>query len=609
MTSPDRGAPRRPVLVAVRGGDTGLHVPSPTPSPELLHDRRHSGARTRLRLLMVEDSAADGRLVVELLREAGVDWLVERVERIKEAQAYLARHHVDCVLLDLGVLDADGLDGLRLVVGVAPEIPVVVLTRRDDDVLSSEALRHGAQDYLPKRELQPQLLARSVRYAIERKASELQLVHLAQHDALTGLANRRLLLERLEAALLRPEAVTTMFLDVDNLKLVNDTLGHDSGDQLLRVLATRMNEVVRPSDTVSRFGGDEFAIVCPGLHDPVKAGELAARLLERVSLPLILGTKVYVPSVSLGVAVCASEHTISTEEAVANADLALYAAKRHGKARYEVFNDSLRTTPRQQLQLHTELRAALVEREFEVHYQPELSLATGALVAVEALVRWEHPTRGLLTAGQFIDGVEESGLVAGLGWWVLDQVCSTLANWPGRTPPRFAVNVSPRQLSVPGFVNQVAETLSSSGIRPDQLEFEVTESALLVDDSVARVLRDLHEMGLRLAIDDFGTGFSSLNHLKLFPASTVKVDQSFVAGLGQDPVDEAIVAAVLGVATSLGLSTVAEGIETPAQQDRLHELGCELGQGYLLDRALPVGQLYATYADVLRIRPGAKPPG
>ena len=585
---------RRPALSAVRGGGRELTgIPRQPQRGELFEDRRRSGSDVVLRLLMVEDSAADGRLVVELLREAGVDWLVERVDKVRDATAYVQRHHVDCVLLDLGVLDADGLEGLRQLVAVDSELPVVVLTRRDDDVLSMEALRHGAQDYLAKRDLGPVMLSRSVRYAIERKATELQVLHLKHHDPLTGLANRPLFLERLEQALARGHGVGTLFLDVDNHKLVNDSLGHEIGDKLLTVVARRLQEVVRPSDTVARFGSDEFAIVCPGLDD---ANELSQRIMTEICAPIVLGARVYVPSISIGIALTPAGQVETEAAVIAAADEALRLAKRRGKARYEVFDESMRQTGGPHLAQQTELKTAFVEDQLDVHFQPEISLVTGELVAVEALVRWNHPTRGLVSAGEFIESAEESGLIASLGRWVMEQACGVLAAWPDSRPPRFAINISPRQFSMAGFVDEVAEVLRTTGVDPDRLEMEVTESALLVDDDVAQVLRELSGLGIRLAVDDFGTGFSSLNHLKFFPASTVKIDKSFVSGLGTDPVDEAIVAAVIGVARSLGLSTVGEGVETEAQRDRLRELGCELGQGYLFDRALPRQQIYDRYA-------------
>ncbi len=585
-----------PTLSTRRGGRTELTaVPQLRPGIDAAGDRRQPSPSARLRLLLVEDSAADGRLVVEMLREAGVDWSVERVERVREAQHFLERHHVDCLLLDLGVLDADGLEGLSRVVLSGPEVPVVVLTRRDDEQLSTEALRSGAQDYLSKRDLGPAMLARAVRYAIERKATELQLLHLAQHDGLTGLANRTVFLRKLSATLVRAEGVGTLFLDLDNLKLVNDTLGHDAGDRLLVEVGRRLVAAVRPSDTVARFGGDEFAILCPAMHDVSLAVEVAERLMAAVAQPFLLGTKVYVPSVSLGVSLTPPGVVDSAETTVANADLALYAAKRGGKARFLLFDDNLRQHDRNQLALETELRMALVEKEFRVLYQPQVSLSTGQLVAVEALVRWQHPSRGLLTAADFIDSIEEAGLVGTLGAWVMEQACETLAAWPTADPPRMAINISARQFSMVGFVDSVTAVLTRTGVTADQIELEVTESALLVDDAVAQVLRDLAALGFRLAIDDFGTGFSSLNHLKFFPASTVKIDKSFVAGLGGDLVDGAIVAAVLGVARSLGLSTVGEGVETEAQCDLLRSLGCELGQGYLFDRALSKDALFAQY--------------
>jgi diguanylate cyclase (GGDEF)-like protein len=588
------GWPRRPSLVTVPGGQQTPPLPRQrTEGP--LRERRRAEPREGLSLLLVEDSAADGRLVLELLREAGVPWQLERVERVKDAEAYIRRHHVDCVLLDLGVLDADGLDGLRRIVAVDAELPLVVLTRRDDDLLSAEALRHGAQDYLAKRDLEPVMLARAVRYAIERKATELQVLHLAHHDALTGVANRALLLERLAGCLTAGQGLTLLFVDVDDLKLVNDSFGHDGGDRLLVAAARRMQEVLRPTDTVGRLGGDELAIVCPSLTDARLAVELAGRVLQEVAQPLVLGTRVYVPSVSIGVALVPVGVVRTTDEVVADADLALYEAKRRGKARVEVFQDRMRTSGGERMELLTELRTALVEDQLRVHYQPQLSLASGELVAVEALLRWQHPSRGLLNAAEFFDVIEDSDMIATVGRWVLEQACRTTATWPGGRPPRMAVNISPRHFSLPGFGESVHAVVTETGIDPSQLELEVTESAILVDEASTQVLRDLHTAGLRLAVDDFGTGYSSLRHLKMFPASTVKIDRTFVSGLGHDPVDDAIVRAVLGVAESLGLTTVGEGVETRQQHDQLQALGCGLGQGYLYDHALPLEELHRRY--------------
>jgi EAL domain-containing protein (putative c-di-GMP-specific phosphodiesterase class I) len=336
--------------------------------------------------------------------------------------------------------------------------------------------------------------------------------------------------------------------------------------------------------------------VCPALTERRLALELAARVMQEVAQPLVLGTRVYVPSVSIGVSLVPTGATRSTDEVVADADLALYEAKRRGKARVEVFQEQMRSTGGERMQLLTEVRTALVEDQLRVYYQPQVSLESGELVAVEALLRWEHPTRGIVNAADFFEVVEDSDMVATVGRLVLEQGCRALASWPGSRPPRMAVNVSPRHFSLPGFGDAVRKVVAEHGVDPTMLELEVTESAILVDEASTQVLRELNDAGLRLAVDDFGTGYSSLRHLKMFPASTVKIDRTFVSGLGRDPVDDAIVRAVLGVAASLGLTTVGEGVETREQHDLLLALGCGLGQGYLYDHALPLEEIHRRYA-------------
>ena len=564
-------------------------LPPPVTASALIPAPRRPSAP---RILLVEDSPGDALLISEMLLESGRRWDLVHVTRIRTALDVLTAETIDCVLLDLSLPDADDLDALQALERAVPSVPVVVLTHLSDDRLAAESLAHGAQDFLSKRILTSELLARSLRYAIERKSAELRFSHQASHDPLTGLPNRTLFDDHLRLALLdRHRPIAVLFVDLDDFKLVNDALGHQAGDHVLATVAERLVDAVRPSDTVARFAGDEFTVLCPHLSDVEEALGIAERIVQEVSLAVQLGGRGYSIHCSVGVTVSTlpddDSHTLLSQ-----ADAALYHAKAQGKNRYAPYDASLRIEAMRRLTVQRQLVTAIDRDQFRLAFQPEVDLVSGRVAVVEALIRWQHPTRGLLGPDTFIPRAESSGLITGIGAWVLERALVERATWAdsGRFgsdhtgAPVVAVNVSPVQLSEAGFVDLVAQTLAKTGTPATALQLEITESALLERDKIAEVVVALRALGVGIAIDDFGTGFSSLNYLKLFPATAVKIDKTFVDGLGTDVVDEALVAAVIKVAQAAGLTAVAEGVETEEQRDILTRLGCDLGQGYLFAR-------------------------
>jgi diguanylate cyclase (GGDEF)-like protein/PAS domain S-box-containing protein len=434
----------------------------------------------------------------------------------------------------------------------------------------------------------------------ERVRLEEQLTRQAFHDGLTGLANRALFRDRLDQALARSarthDVLAVLMLDLDGFKHVNDTLGHDAGDQLLTEVARRFGDATRPSDTVARLGGDEFAFVAEGAHE-FHAVALANRLLERLAEPVTVGGRELALGASIGIVIHHGGPG-DAEELVRHADVAMYEAKAAGRGRYEVFCEDMAREFGELLGLEHELRLGLQRGEFAVHYQPEIDLTTGMIVGVEALVRWNSPSRGLVPPGRFIPVAESTGLIQPLGEYVLREACRQTAEWrrAGSLPEPFVtwVNLSAKQLTS-GLCTLVRETLESHEMVPAQLGLEVTESAVIEEGPTsarARAeLEDLHALGVRIAIDDFGTGFSSLGQLRNFPVDTIKVDLSFVQGVETDAKDAAITANIINLAHALGLRAVAEGIETDGQLSSLRDLGCDLAQGYLFARPLPPQEL------------------
>jgi diguanylate cyclase (GGDEF)-like protein/PAS domain S-box-containing protein len=432
----------------------------------------------------------------------------------------------------------------------------------------------------------------------ERIELEAQLTHQAFHDNLTGLANRALFRDRLDQALARAErsdrALAVLLVDLDGFKQVNDTLGHDAGDQLLQEVAERFNGVVRSSDTVARFGGDEFALLLEEIADYEAVG-LARRLLDRLATPVVIAGREVVLGASVGIVL----HTGSgqSEELVRHADVAMYAAKDAGRGRYEIFCPEMAEGVGELLGIEQELRLGLERGEFSLHYQPEIDLGTGKIVGAEALLRWHSPARGLVPPGRFIPIAETTGLIRPLGEFVVHQACAHAAEWrrSGLVAESFVtwVNVSAKQLN--GLQRVVRKALDESGLPPHALGLEVTETAV-VEPGVAgerarRDLKHLHEQGVQIAIDDFGTGFSSLGQLRHFPIDMIKVDYSFVQGSVHDPKDAAITANLVNLAHALGLVAVAEGIESERQLVSVQNFGCDLGQGFLFARPMPAEEL------------------
>jgi len=422
----------------------------------------------------------------------------------------------------------------------------------------------------------------------ERRARGELLAHQAIHDPLTGLPNRVLFVDRLQRALTESDHeahLAVLFLDIDHFKVVNDSLGHPAGDRLLVALADRLRATMRPSDTVARFGGDEFTVLCSGVHDETTAQQLARRLSDAVAKPFALAEGEVFITASVGIALSGTELETS-ETLLRNADAAMYRAKDQGRARSELFRTDAHDQAVRHLRTGNELHRALERAELRMHYQPIVSLETGRISGFEALLRWQHPKRGLVGPDEFVGLAEETGLVVPIGSWALEESCRQAEYWHSHgSDVTISVNLSPRQLAEPGLPADVARALQATRVQPGLVWLEITETALMRDaESAVRALGALRSLGVHLAVDDFGTGYSSMTYLKRFPVEALKIDRTFVDGLGREPEDSAICTAVVSLAHALGLRAIAEGVETPEQLAELRTLGCELAQGYLFGR-------------------------
>ncbi|HET9105029.1 MAG TPA: EAL domain-containing protein [Solirubrobacteraceae bacterium] len=555
----------------------------------------HGPVAAPTRILLIDEDPRAAMLIGEMLRAAWPDGLIiAHAPRLNDATREVVDHGTSCVLLAIRGEPADPLEVLGRLISAAPDAPVIVLSEQVDEELALAAVKAGAQDVLRAREINPVLLARSVRFAIERKRTEVDLAQQALHDPLTGLPNRALFVDRLSVALDRSRRtgapVAVLFLDVDDFKEINDTLGHAAGDVLLSVLADRFAEMLRPMDTVARFGGDEFTFLFEELESEREAVLIADRIARAAAQPLNLGeTEVTEAAVSIGIAIV-TDPSVDPDSIIRDADSAMYRAKERGGDRFELYDEATRERAAERLALESALRRAIERSELRVHYQPQVSLhGSSDLSGFEALVRWQHPERGLIDAREFLSIAESTGLIVPIGQWVITEALAHIARWrmtrPGVT---VSVNLSARQLRDPSLPAAVATAIHDSGASPATLCFEVTEEAVQDEPDLAgSMLRGLSDLGVGLAVDDFGTGHSSLASFRQLPVQSIKIDPSFVTGLGDDPEDTALLSALVDLGHALGLRVVAEGVETDTQLAHLRSVGCDGAQGFLFSRPLP----------------------
>jgi diguanylate cyclase (GGDEF)-like protein len=551
------------------------------------------------RVLLIEEDPRAAMLIGEMLRAAWAQGLViAHAQHFADATQELIDHGATCVLLDIPADDHEPVGSLEHLRAAAPDVPVIVLSDRADEEFGLAAVKAGAQDFLRTSELNPVLLARAVRYAIERKRSEVELAHQALHDPLTALPNRALFIDRLTVALDRSRRtgapVAVLFLDVDNFKQINDTMGHAAGDLLLTVLADRFHPMLRPMDTVARFGGDEFTFLFEELESEREAVLIADRISRTASQPVAIGngdgdgdgeTTV---AVSIGIAIV-TDPSVAPDTVIRDADAAMYRAKERGGACFELYDESSRHRATERLELEGALRHAVERSELRVHYQPQVTIngETG-LSGFEALVRWEHPERGLIDAAEFVSLAESTGLIVPIGQWVIGQALRQVERWRQRRPGvTVSVNLSARQLADPGLAASLATAIRDSGADPGVLYLEVTEDTMEKDPELAgRMLAAFDQLGVKLTVDDFGTGHSSLQSLRHLPLKEIKIDPSFVSGLGSNADDTALLGALVELGHALGVTVIAEGVETDTQLAHLRDLGCDGAQGFLFSRPL-----------------------
>ena len=581
-------------------------------------------------LLLVDDEEEVGAALERLLRRDG--YRILRATSGQEGLAILAQNEVGVIISDQRMPGMDGVEFLTRVKDLYPQTIRIILSGYADLDSVTAAINQGAiykffvkpwdsntlradlveafwrydmarqKEHLLQEIQNANVLLAQVNLdlaaAVEKKDS--QIDHVVHYDTLTKLPNRLLFLDRLDQELIRAQRDNSMMAlltaDLDRFKQVNDSFGHPVGDQLLQVVAGRLAGQIRACDTVARVAGDEFCIALTGVKTTHAAGEVAQKILDSFAHnPISIGDSEIFITLSIGISVYPVDG-VNTTTLLKNADAALHQAKAEGRNNFQYYEAQMNASAWQRLKLETELRRALEREEFVLYYQPKVDLESGKIIGMEALLRWQSPERGLVAPGEFIPLLEETGLILPVGEWVLRAACKQARTWQAEGLPdiRIAVNLSMLQFKQPDFAGLVLNILKENGLDPalGAIELELTES-LLMNNAAGAVdtLIRLHEAGIQFSIDDFGTGYSSLSYLKRFPINSLKIDQSFVRGLSSGSEDEAIVAAIIALAHSLGFNVIAEGVETTAQLDHLRRKGCNEMQGFLFSRPVPAAEM------------------
>ncbi|MBA3965672.1 MAG: EAL domain-containing protein [Nitrospirales bacterium] len=548
-------------------------------------------------LLLVEDDLKEALVIRNMLKEGLQNqFTLEHGLSLSDALDLIQQNQFQAIILDSHLPDGKSFESILQFMQFCPDVPILILSGVEEEDQAIQAVKSGAQDYLIKGQTSSSTLCRAIRYAMERQKATQRITQLAHYDHLTGLANRGLFYERLNCAVARchrnDTAIALMFLDLDHFKDINDTLGHEYGDSLLKTVAARIKKCIREIDTGVRLGGDEFAVLLEQIVSIEDVASVAQRILHLLAQPVIIKQHQLHVTGSLGITIYPWDGA-NSQELLSHADAAMYRAKAQGGNTYQFYTAGMKTAGLDGSTLEMELSRALAKEEFLLHYQPQMNISTKQVIGMEALLRWHHPYQGLIGPNHFIPQAEENGMIIPIGEWVLRSASKQAKYWEkqGFPAPRVAVNLSARQIHQGHLPALIQDILKHSHLDPENLKLELTETFLIHEtEETIQTLREIKAMGVHLYIDDFGAGYASLRYLKSFPVDGIKLDQSLIQNLPHSTNDAAIVIAVISLAKALGLQVIAEGVETQEQADFLEEHGCDAMQGYWIAPPLPANE-------------------